>query len=132
MNVKKGQSCQSVIIEDRRGVLILFSPLKDLSAEQLVTGKVHMMVISTWMLGYIGVTRRRVEERVVGKLALPFSRNCFCHFSYQQCSSLSTQSGDGKSSSYILASCMHVVVYSSAGRDTRTEGTIERPNNAVC
>lgn len=47
---------RSVTIEDRRGVLILLSALKDLSAEQLVTGKVHMMAISTLMLGYIGVT----------------------------------------------------------------------------
>lgn len=53
---------RSVIIVDRKGVLILLSALKDLSAEQLVTGKVHMMAINALMLGYIGETWRRVEE----------------------------------------------------------------------
>ncbi len=32
---------RSVVIDDLTAVLILFRPLKDLSAEQLVTGRVH-------------------------------------------------------------------------------------------
>ncbi len=37
---------RSVVIDDRTAVLILFRPLKDLSAEQLVTGRVHNILTS--------------------------------------------------------------------------------------
>ena len=122
---------RSVTIDERRGVLILLSPLNDLSAEQLVTGSVHKIVTNALILGYIGVTWRSVTVRVEGKLASPFSLSSCCHFNRQQCSSLWTHSGDGKSSLYISASCMVLVVYSSVGTFTRMEGMMEKPNRAV-
>ena len=35
----------SVVMHERKAVFILFSPLNDLSAEHVVTGKVHMILI---------------------------------------------------------------------------------------
>ena len=42
-----------VVMDDRNAVLMHFSPVKDLSAEQLVTGSVHSIVTNALMLGYI-------------------------------------------------------------------------------
>ena len=42
-----------MVIEDLKAVLIRLSPLKDLSAEQLVTGRVHKMLIKALTFGYI-------------------------------------------------------------------------------
>ena len=42
-----------MVIEDLKAVLTRLSPLKDLSAEQLVTGRVHKMLIKALMFGYI-------------------------------------------------------------------------------
>ena len=53
MDVKECQSRESmVVIDDRKAVLMRLSPLKVLSAEQLVTGRVHKMLINARMLGY--------------------------------------------------------------------------------
>ena len=40
---------------ERKAVFIRFSPLNDLSAEHVVTGKVHMILISALMFGNIEV-----------------------------------------------------------------------------
>ena len=40
-----------VVIDDRKGDLIRFRLLKDLSAEQLVTGRVHRILISALTFG---------------------------------------------------------------------------------
>ena len=42
-----------MVINDRKVVLMRLSPLKDVSAEQLVTGRVHKMLINARILGYI-------------------------------------------------------------------------------
>ncbi len=42
-----------MVIEDLKAVLICLSALKDLSAEQLVTGGVHKMLIKALMFRYI-------------------------------------------------------------------------------
>ena len=52
--------CRGVVIEDRKAVFIRFSPLKDLSAEQVVIGRVHKMLTSALMFGYMDVTCLRV------------------------------------------------------------------------
>ena len=111
---------RSIIIEDRRGDLIVLSPLKDLSAEQLVTGKVHMMAISTLMLGYIDAEwKSHTHFYSLWIAAATSTANSAARFQH------------GKSSLYILASCILLMVYSPAGRDTRTDGIMARPNNAV-
>ena len=70
---------------DLKGVLILLNPLKDLSAEQLVTGKVQRILTRAVMLGNMGLTCLKVSARFVGKLhvqgvvaATLFSR-CVAH-----------------------------------------------------
>ena len=67
-------------IDDRQLVLIRFSALKDRSAEQLVTGNVHRILIRTLTLGYIEEVWRRVSVGVDGKLTSPCSLQCCCHF----------------------------------------------------
>ena len=42
----------SVVMDDRKAVLIRFSPLKDRSAEQVVTGRVHKILNKALILGY--------------------------------------------------------------------------------
>ena len=42
-----------MVIEDLEAALIRLSPLRDLSAEQLVTGRVHKMLIKALIVGYI-------------------------------------------------------------------------------
>ena len=49
----------------RRELLILFSPLKERSEEQLVTGKVHKIVNITLILGNIEVAWRRAAIGVI-------------------------------------------------------------------
>ena len=46
---------RSVPIDEHRAVLILFTALKDLSAEQLVTGNVQRILSSAHTLGNIVV-----------------------------------------------------------------------------
>ena len=59
-----------VDIYDRRSIFIRFSPsLKDLSAEQLVTGRVHNILTSSLIFGYIKVVCLRVVVGVDGKLS---------------------------------------------------------------
>ena len=87
-------SC-SVPIDDHKAVFISFTALKDLSAEQLVTGNVHRIQISVRMLGNIVVACRSACVGMLGNLICPCS--C-CHFIYQQCSSPSMQSRGGRSS----------------------------------
>ena len=40
-----------VDIDDRRAIYIRFTPLKDLSTKQLVTGRVHKILTSALILG---------------------------------------------------------------------------------
>ena len=122
----------SVVIHERKTVLTRFSPLKDLSAEHVVTGRVHRILTSVVMLGHIQVVCRRVSLGVDGRLFWPWSFNCCCHFICQQCSSLSTQSGDGRSPTYISTNWLTLVLTSSAGMVTKTEGTMDSPRRAVC
>ena len=89
-----------VVNADLNGVLICFNPLKDLLAEQVVTGNVQRILIKVLILGNIELIYLIVRVGLEGRLASPSSFNCFCHFSCQQCSSLSMHSGDGKSLSY--------------------------------
>ena len=56
-----------VVMDDRNAVLKRFSPLKDLSAEQLVTGSVHSIVTNALMLGYIELACLTVTTGVDGK-----------------------------------------------------------------
>ena len=42
-----------MVIEDRKAVLMRLGPLKDLSAEQVVTGRVHKMLIKALIIGYM-------------------------------------------------------------------------------
>ena len=72
---------------DRKAVFVRFNPLKDLSAEQLVTRKVHKMVTNTLMFGYIEVACLRVVVGLDGKLDWPCSDRCCCHFNFQHCGS---------------------------------------------
>ena len=69
-----------VPMDDRKAVLILFIPLKDLSAEQLVTGRTHRIVHKALILGYIAVACLRASVGLLGKLLLPCSWRCCCHF----------------------------------------------------
>ena len=62
----KSKSSQSSV--GHYGVLILFSLLKDLSAEQLVTGRVQSILIRTEMLGYMELVCFKVSVRLVGNL----------------------------------------------------------------
>ncbi len=59
---------RSVVIDDRTAVLILFRPLKDLSAEQLVTGRVHNILTKALMLGNMVVACLRVTVGLCGRL----------------------------------------------------------------
>ena len=61
-----------VVMDERMADLILFSPLKDLSAEQLVTARVHKMLTKTLMLGYMTDMFLRVSVSVEGKLFCPY------------------------------------------------------------
>ena len=91
---------RSVVIDDRTAVLILFRPLKDLSAEQLVTGRVHNILTKALILGNMVVACLRVTVGLRGRLLSPWSLQYCSHFICQQCSSLSIQVGDGRSSLY--------------------------------
>ena len=93
-----------VVMDERIRDLIRFSPLKDLSAEQLVTGRMQKILTKTLMLGYIEDTFLRVSASVEGKLFCPYSFRCCCHFIHQQCNSLLMELGDGRSCWYISAS----------------------------
>ena len=62
---------RSVPIDDRRAVFIRFTALKDLSAEQLVTGNVHRILARARMLGNIVVAWRRACVGELGKLTCP-------------------------------------------------------------
>ena len=57
-------------MDDRTGVWILFRLLKNFSAEQLVIGRVHRLLINSLMFGYIEVARLRaaagLDSAVVG------------------------------------------------------------------
>ena len=57
-----------MVIEDLEAVLIRLSPLKDLSAEQLVTGRVHKMLIKALMFGYIAEVCLIVAVELNGRL----------------------------------------------------------------
>ena len=60
-----------LVIADLKGVLILLRLLKDLSAEQLVTGSVQRILTRAVMLGYMELTWLKVSVRLVGKLLSP-------------------------------------------------------------
>ena len=60
-----------VFMDDRKGVLIRFRLLKDLSAEQLVTGRVHRIRISALTFGYMEVACLRAAAGLEGKLFYP-------------------------------------------------------------
>ena len=122
---------RQLVIAHLNGVFILFSPLKDLSAEQLVTGRVERILIRAVMLGYMELTCLRVSMRLVGKLLSPWSLNCCCHFVCQQCSSLSKHSGDGRLPSYRSASSLTLEMLSVEFREINSKGTMERPSIAV-
>ena len=62
---------RELVIADLKGVLILFRPLKDLSAEQLVTGRVQRNFTRAVMLGYMELTCLKMSVRYVGKLLSP-------------------------------------------------------------
>ena len=62
-----------VVIEERVNVFVLLSPLKLLSAVQLVTGIVHNTLSRTLMLEYIEVACLRADRGFVGKLLGPCS-----------------------------------------------------------
>ena len=57
-----------MVIEDLEAVLIRLSPLRDLSAEQLVTGRVHKMLIKALMFGYIAEVCLIVAVELNGRL----------------------------------------------------------------
>ena len=118
-----------VVMDDRNGVLIHFRLLKDLSAEQLVIGRVHRMLISALMFGYIDIACLRAAAGLNGKLLCPCSFRCSCHFICQQCSSESTQPRDGR---YMTESSLTLLSHSSGDKVTITDGTMDRPNKAVC
>ena len=121
----------SVVMHERKGVFIRFNPLNDLSAEHVVTGKVHMIRTSALTFGNIEVVCLRAILGVPGKLASPCCCCCFTHFIFQQCSSLWMQSEDGRSPMKLSANFITVVLYSSSGSVTMTEGTIHSPSNAI-
>ena len=122
-----------LVMLDLNGVLILFSPLNDLSAEQEVTGRVQSILIRAVILGYMELVCCKVSVRVVGKLLPPCSFSCFCHFSCQVFSSLSKHSGDGKSFWYSSQTSLNLDMNSGElrSRETSTDSIIDRPNNAV-
>ena len=60
-----------LVIVDLKGALILFSPLRDHSAEKLVTGRVQSILIRIEMLGYMELICFKVSVRLVGKLPSP-------------------------------------------------------------
>ena len=92
-----------VVIADLKGVLICFNALKDLSAEQVLTGSVKRILTRVSILGKIELICLMVRVGLEGRLVSPCSLSFFCHLICQLCSSLSIQSGDGKSHSYNLA-----------------------------
>ena len=57
----------SLVMLERRSVLMRLSPLKDLSALHEVTGRVRRIVTRTLMLGYKLEILGNVEERVEGR-----------------------------------------------------------------
>lgn len=84
----------------------LFKTLKDLFAEQLVTGRVHIIVIKALMFGYISEVCLIVTVELSGRLVCPCSFRQICHFYCQQCSSLSMVPCEGRSFWYISASVL--------------------------
>ena len=76
MCTSKSLDSLSVVIHERKTVLTRFSPLKDRSAEHVVTGRVHRILTSVVMLGHIQVVCRRVSLGVDGRLFWPWSFNC--------------------------------------------------------
>ena len=64
-------------------VLILFSPLNDLSAEQEVTGNVQRISNRTLMFGKRDDAWGKVNDGVFGRETCPFSCSCSFHFKYQ-------------------------------------------------
>ena len=112
--------------------LIRFRLVKDLSAEQLVTGRVHRILIRAFTFGYIEVACLRATAGLDGKLLHPCSFRCCCHFICQQCNSEVTQPGDGRSSWYISASLLTLLSHSSGDNVIKTDGIMDRPNKAVC
>ena len=59
-----------VVIADLNGVLMRFNPLKDLSAEQVVTGNVQRILIRALILGNIELTCLIVRVGLEGRLNL--------------------------------------------------------------
>ena len=102
-----------VEIDDRRAIFIHFSPLKDLSAEQLVTGRLHKILTIALIFGYIEVLCLRVVVGVDGKLSWPCSFRYCCHLLCQQSKSLLMQPEDGMSSRYMVSRILTLVMLSS-------------------
>ena len=55
-------------MHERKAVFIRFSSLNDLSAEHVVTGKVHMILIRALILGYIEVVSHGTWQAVFSML----------------------------------------------------------------
>ena len=64
-----------VVMDDQKAVLIHFrlDLLKDCSAKQLVTGRVHSILTNALMFGYIEVACLRITAGLDGKLPHPCS-----------------------------------------------------------
>ena len=62
-----------VVIADLKGVLIHFNALKDLSAQQVVTGSVQRILTIVLILGKIELICLMVSVGLEGRLASPCS-----------------------------------------------------------
>ena len=72
-----------LVIVDLKAVLLLLRLLKDLSAVQVVTGRVQRILARAEMLEYIELTCVNVCMRLVGKLLSLWSSSSFRHFIFQ-------------------------------------------------
>ena len=119
-------------MDERNDVFVLFSPLNDLLAEQLVTGIVERMLSKTRMFGYIEVACPSASKGVEGKLLNPCSCESRDHSTCQHPSSPFKQLDDGRSSLYNSAITVTFLMNSSAGRVTVAEGMMFNPMKAAC
>lgn len=119
---------RKLVTADLKGVLILLRPLKDLTAKQLVTGRVQRILTrAAVMLGVHGTNMPQGECEACRQAAFSMiSLICCCHFI-----SLSKDSGDGKSILYRSASSLTLETQSPDSRETKREGTTERPSIAI-
>ena len=78
-----------------------------------MTGRVHKILTSALIFGYIEVVCLRVVVGVDGKLSWPCSFRYCCRVICQQSNLLLMQSGDGRSSRYMVARLLTLVMLSS-------------------